>query len=522
MSTGLSSRRRWLAACGAALLTTAGCGSALNDEELIKANAPSYAGRTGGGDIDTVPTPIGESQGAVGEGTSSAASPTPGSGAAPPATESSAARSSTAAGSSNQAASRPVLPGQTSTAARRAPSSSGAGPPAGGGGTTNSPSGAAPAPGAPVPPGAPVKLGQIATRTGPVGAALQSGIDATRAWVADVNARGGLAGHPVQLVATDDRGDPNQALALARQLVEKDGILAFYASLQVTTLQAILPYVEQKGIPIIGSCACSSVGDNSPMVFDVGATSGKGLVWEHLAAMALTDKKKVGVLYCREAASCAYMRDGVVSYQKQLGFQVVYEAQVSLAQPDFTAEVIQARQNGAEILVTNVDNASTTRIARAAHRQGYHPVIVTQHGYSEDKVIRDGGQDVEGAFAATGVAEWSTAPVMADYREAMKRFVPTGVRGGPGANVWVAGIMLERLAREWSPQPTTADVVTALYGLRNETLDGRIPPTAYRPGVGHGDTAVCAVPIAITGGQFTAPQGPETFVCAPGWQPVRP
>src|SRR5581483_11904244 len=206
-------------------------------------------------------------------------------------------------------------------------------------------------------------------------------------------------------------------------------------------------------------------------------------------------------------------------YQKQLGFQVVYEAQVSLAQPDFTAEVIQARQNGAEVIVANVDNASTTR---TAHRQGYHPVIVTQHGYSEDKVIRDGGQDVEGALAATGVAEWSTAPVMADYRAAMQRFVPTGVRGGPGANVWVAGIMLEHLAREWPPQPTTADVLRTLYGLRNETLGGRIPPTAYRPGVGHGDSAVCAVPIAITGGRFTAPHGPETFVCAPGWQPVQP
>jgi branched-chain amino acid transport system substrate-binding protein len=258
------------------------------------------------------------------------------------------------------------------------------------------------------------------------------------------------------------------------------------------------------------------------MVFDVGATSGKGLVWEHLAAMSLTDKKKVAMFYCREAASCAYMRDGVVAYQKQLGFSVVYEAQVSLAQPDFTAEVLQAQQHGAEIIVANVDNATTTRIARSARRQGYNPVIVTQHGYSEDKVLRDGGPDVEGALAATGVAEWSTAPVMADYREAMKRFAPAGVRGGPGANVWVAGIMLERLAQGFPPQPTTADVVKALYGLRNETLGGRIPPTAYRPGVGHGDTAVCGVPLVIKGGQFEAPRGPQNFVCAPGWQPVQP
>ena len=282
------------------------------------------------------------------------------------------------------------------------------------------------------PAGTPIKLGQIGTRTGPVGAAMQSGLDATRAWVADVNARGGLAGHPVELVAVDDRGDPNQALALTRQLVERDGVLALYASLQVTTVQAILPYLEAKGVPIVGTCGCSGVAARSPMVFDVGASSVEGLVWEHLAAMSLTDKKKVAIFYCREASGCELIRNGVRGYQAQLGFQVVYEAQVSIAQPDFTAEVVQARRQGAEVIITGVDNHSVTRIARSAHRQGYYPVLVDQHGYSEDKLLRDGGEDIEGILAATGVAEWSTAPVMADYREAMGRYNPAGVRGGPG------------------------------------------------------------------------------------------
>src|SRR5581483_6449463 len=325
-----------------------------------------------------------------------------------------------------------------------------------------------------------------------------------------------------ELVAVDDRGDPNQALSLARQLVEKDGVLALYASLQVTTVQAILPYLESRGVPIIGTCGCSGVAANSPMVFDVGASSVQGLVWEHLAAMSLTDKKKVAIFYCREASGCELIRNGVRGYESRLGFKVVYEAQVSIAQPDFTAEVIQARREGAEVIVTAVDNQSVTRIARSAHRQGYNPVLVDQHGYSEDKLLRDGGPDIEGILAATGVAEWSTAPVMADYREAMRRYNPGGVRGGPGANAWVAGIMLERLARTFPPDPTTADVLEALYGLRHETLGGRIPPTAYRRGMSNGDSAVCGVPITIKGGQFVAPKGPQTFVCAPGWQPVQP
>src|SRR5436305_1927585 len=77
---------------------------------------------------------------------------------------------------------------------------------------------------------------------------------AAPAWVADVNARGGLAGHPVQLITADDRGDPSQAVSLARRLVEQDGVIAFFGLPDPTTAQAILAYLETKGVPAIGSC----------------------------------------------------------------------------------------------------------------------------------------------------------------------------------------------------------------------------------------------------------------------------
>jgi len=518
----LSRGRGWAAAAAALALTTVACGSAMSDSALLRANAPGSdvvrpATSPGAPPTGTVDSDAGVITNSPGRD-QTAQAPHPGIARPPTA-------ASPLSGVDLPGRAHPATSADGSASPKSAP---GPWPPSAGAaaGRSNGTGAAAEPgplrPGTGTPSGAPIKLGQIATRTGPVGAALQSGLDATRAWVASVNSRGGLAGHPVQLLAVDDRGDPAQALAIARQLVEREHVLALFASLQVTTLQAVLPYVEERHVPIVGTCGCSSTGDGSPMVFEVGATSGKGLVWEHLAGLSLTDKKKVAILYCREAAGCKFQRDGIVGYQRQLGFQVVYEAQVSLAQPDFTAEMIQARQSGAEVVITDVDNASTTRIARNAHRQDYHPDIVTQHGYSEDRALRDAGADAEGILLSTGVAEWSTAPIMADYRDAMNRFVPDGIRGGPGANVWVAGIMLERLARQFPPEPTTADVLEALYALRGETLGGRIPPTAYKPGVGHGDTVVCAVPVRVAAGKFEAPQGPQNFVCAPGWEPVRP
>jgi branched-chain amino acid transport system substrate-binding protein len=352
---------------------------------------------------------------------------------------------------------------------------------------------------------------------------MQPGHDAARAWVNDVNSRGGLAGHPVELISVDDRGDPNQAVALAHRLVEQDGIIAFYAANMPTTAQAIAPYAEQKQIPIVGSCICNTDIDASPMMFEAGTGPSDGLAWEHIGGLVeATDIRDVAVFYCREAATCSNLLAGVKKYAPQVGLKLVYEAQMSIAQPDYTAEVIQARQAGAKAIITLADNATTVRIARSAHRQNYDPVIVTQHAGTDERFLRDGGVDVEGAFVAGSTALWSTSPAMADYRAAMDRWVPGGPKGAMGANIWAAGKMLEKVSASFPGRPGPADVLAGLYGLRGETLGGRIPPTAYLPGQSHRNTNPCHVPGVIKAGKVVALRGDDAFSCPPGWKPVQP
>ena len=50
--------------------------------------------------------------------------------------------------------------------------------------------------------------------------------------------------------------------------------------------------------------------------------------------------KKQAIIYCVEAEQCAAWRDIAKAKAAAYGVDIVYEAQVSLAQPDFTAECI--------------------------------------------------------------------------------------------------------------------------------------------------------------------------------------
>ncbi|HEV7861116.1 MAG TPA: ABC transporter substrate-binding protein [Acidimicrobiia bacterium] len=395
---------------------------------------------------------------------------------------------------------------------------SGGGPPAGSSPTGGAPAtGLVPAPGGP--PKAEIRLGSVGAESGVVGAAMAPVAEGARAWVADVNARGGVNGHPVRLFQVDDGGDPGRSLAIVKRLVEQDHIQALYANHMPTTEEAIVRYVDEKQIPVIGGCSCSSVTDSSPMIFPVGPGAPTGEMWAHLLPLiAQTDHRKVSILYCREAANCQGLADLMQKLADQAGVRIVHTAQVSLAQPDFTAEVLAARNAGADAVVGIFDNATLVRVARSAHRQGYNPTFsIQQAGY--DDAMLTGGSDVEGFVTAGIVPDHNISPKLADYRAALARYVPGGRRATISASQWAAGKLIERLGPALGDQPTSATFVEALYGLKGETLGGLLPPTTYERGRGHGATNQCIIPVQVKGGAFIAPAG-EQFTCAPGWKPV--
>ena len=509
--------RRALAALAGGLLVATGCGSTHSDAELRQAlavpiGATSDAPQPGAGAAAaTSPAAAADQASAtldagLGTGASTAVVAAPG--AAPTASGSSpaaGARTSTGGGS--------VAAGPAKGTGAAA---SGAGPAAPGAATPGGPVPAAPRAGAA--PKSTLTLGSIGTESGVLGNLMRPIFEAAKAWAADVNARGGLNGHPVRLLFGDDAGDPGKTLALARRMVDQDGAVAFYAAHGPGTGQALASFLEERRIPMIGMCSCTDGSATSPMMFQVGISTDPGLAWAHMLALTtLTPKRKLSVLYCRETPACKQIRDGIVKLQGEAGIKVVHEAQVTVTQPDYTAEVLAARNAGAEAVAVATDNASVIRVARSAHRQNYRPTLVGQVATAEDRYLTVGGADVEGSAIGASVFPWQS-PKFADYVAALDRYVPGAIKGNLGQVVWVAGKLMERIAQGFGPNPTKDDFLAGLYALRGETLDGLLPPLTYIEGKGSALTNLCTVPILVDKNKFVTPQG-DSFVCAPGWKP---
>lgn len=497
----------------AALLTSWGCG--LRVDQLPAAEGSEVGGTEAPSAVDAVTAPV---PGAVTLGSGAGTAPEVGGaraqGSTPLAVPTQGGAAQPAAGSGGRAGAQPT-PGQPA-----APGSSA--------GATGSGSGATAGAGSAVPaepgPGSPavkseIRLGSIGIGSGPLGYVTQPIRDASKAWVASVNSRGGVNGHPVRLLFGDDGADPARALALAKRFVEQDKVQTMFGLHMPTTEQAIVPYLIDKRIPTVGTCNCNPASDDNPLAFNVGPGPTVGFTWEHLlSVLGQTDAKKIAVLYCREATTCEVVYKNMRQFTDKLGVEIVQGSQVSLAQPDYTAEVLAARNAGAQGIIGVVENQSAVRILRSARRQGWDVPVGSQHSVMDDRMLAL--PDARGLLGAVITADYQTHPAFEEYRQAMAR-LPGSIKGNTGSIQWAAGLMLEKAGSRFGDTVTPDDIMEGLYSLRDETLGGLIPPTTYKRGVPHKDANLCAIPIVIGDGKFDFPKGPE-FRCAPGWKPAQP
>jgi branched-chain amino acid transport system substrate-binding protein len=361
-------------------------------------------------------------------------------------------------------------------------------------------------------------FGSFGVQTGVLGAITRPAPAGVRAWAASLNSRGGLNGHRIRLVVGNDGGEPGRTQVVVRQMVEQEGVVAFLNPFSFT-LSAATPYLESKGVPVIGGTNSDESEDKSAIVFQPLLGADDGIAWSFLLTIAAqTTKKRIALIYCREVTQCDHQRGRIKSKLPYAGLGFVYEAQVSLAQPDYTAEMLGAQRAGADVIMALIDTASVIRLARSAHRQGYDPIFTGPHNLESEQTLT-GGKELEGLLVPSRLAPYPTSPKMADYRAAMADYQPGEPLGGFGTGGFVVGKLLEKLAPVIGEPVTSQGLIAALYTLRGETLGGILPGISFPRGADRTQVNLCIVPTAVRGGTFVAHDPAETFVCAPNWKP---
>jgi branched-chain amino acid transport system substrate-binding protein len=341
-------RRRWPTLLVALAIATAGCGSRLTTEEIRAQNVVRGSGSSPGGPASTG-AGGGDQAGAAGPGGAVAAGPGGAVAAGPGGAVVADAGGAVAADAGG------AVVGASSTGSAT-------------GGSVVTPGGQSAA----VTGGtkAPIVIGLIGYLSGLAGSTLNPARDAWVAWQRMVNAKGGINGHPVNLLVADDGGNASTSLSIARDFVENKGAIA------LTALESsgvpFADYAKSKSIPVIGTIAADDTWNQNPMLLPPFPAS-EAASWGAARLMKLSGAVKVAFLYCAESQDCQAGKAKFVGYAQKDGLQVVYTAEYSVTQPDFTAECLQMKGDGVQAVLPVGDNASLIRMAQSCGRQGFRP-----------------------------------------------------------------------------------------------------------------------------------------------------
>jgi branched-chain amino acid transport system substrate-binding protein len=507
-------QRAWLRLIGslaALAVITSACGNRQSTEDVRRA-AEGPAAATAG-PAAPVETDTGEAAPAVAEsvpetGVDGAAAGAPAAGVTgatarrPPAPASAAGNTATPAAPAPDGRATANTPGQPAAAA--------ATPPAGARGGAPAPvSGAPAAPAAPAKgPLSPVAIGSVGTLSGVVGQSIGGGSKAVQAWAEMLNDRGGLAGHPVRVYTADDGGDPARHQALVQELVESKGVIAFVYNAAPLTGHASVKYLEKKRVPVIGTESTGRWTYESPMFFPQ-ATSGELAYAAEIAAAAVfavpQGKTKLGLIACSEGVSiCEDAKKIAPTWAKRLGYELVQTTSASLAQPDFTAECLSARNAGVQVVSVTMDANSLVRIAKSCASVGYKPLFAFAQQIAVQAMAREPA--LEGAVGDAITLPWFLAdhPAIRDFQDALRERAPGQDIDGAAASGWASAKLFELAAAAISAEPTPAEILEGLWSIKDETLGGLTMPLTFRRDQ-PAERRLCYFALQISGGRFTSP-----------------
>ena len=94
-----------------------------------------------------------------------------------------------------------------------------------------------------------IKIGAVLSVTGGASFLGDPEKKTLEMYVADINAKGGVAGKKLELFLYDDASDPNNARTFATRLIEQDKVDALLAGSTTASTMAIIPLAEEAGIP---------------------------------------------------------------------------------------------------------------------------------------------------------------------------------------------------------------------------------------------------------------------------------
>jgi branched-chain amino acid transport system substrate-binding protein len=217
----------------------------------------------------------------------------------------------------------------------------------------------------------PIKIGMSMPQTGGLGAGGQSALLALRMWVDDVNAKGGLLGRKVELIAYDDQTNPALTPGIYTKLLDIDKVDLLIAPYGTVPTAPIMPLVKQRGLLLMGNF---SFGVNNVVKHDMWFNNAP---WNTAASWSdgfIQAGQKLGgktiAFLAADNDFAQNLANGARELAKKAGLQTVYNQNYPPTTQDFSSLVRGIRAAKPDIVFVMSYPPDSVAIVRAVNEIG--------------------------------------------------------------------------------------------------------------------------------------------------------
>ncbi|MEK7205321.1 MAG: ABC transporter substrate-binding protein [candidate division NC10 bacterium] len=261
-----------------------------------------------------------------------------------------------------------------------------------------------------------IKIGFFAPITGPAAADGASAQHAVELAVKEVNAAGGIKGKKVELIVYDDRLNPQEAVAIANKLIEKDQVIGVVSGSYSGPTRVTAPIFAKAGVPMVAGYAVhpdvTKAGESNFRNGYLGTVEGAAAA--ELAVKTLK-AKRIAVLsmdndYGRE------LGDGFKARAEKLGATVVsYQAYKFPGEREFRPFLTRVKEANPDLLFACGYYNEGALITRQAKELGLKVPIVGTEGMDSPKFLELAGPAAEGLMITTNLDRDDPRPLVQNF-----------------------------------------------------------------------------------------------------------
>ena len=332
-----------------------------------------------------------------------------------------------------------------------------------------------------------ILFGQVAALTGPasaLGLGMQEGIEAA---FTEINARGGVNGRRLELVAIDDGYEPDRTIEGTKKLIEQDRVFALVGAVGTPTAAAAQPIATADDVPFIGPFTGAGFLRKPELKNVINVRGSYGEETEAWIAHLTDDLgyKRIAIFYQDDSFGRAGL-DGVKAAMAKRGIELIAEGTYqrnTTAVKTALLEIAKAKPEAVVMVGAYKPCAEFIKLAKLVKLQAK---FVNISFVGSDSLAKELGADGAGVIVTQVVPlpQDTSVQLVAQYQKALKAAIPTAEPGFVSLEGYMVGRLIVSALGTIKGELTRQALIDAIYRTGSFDLGG--VTLTYGPGRNQG------------------------------------